>query len=284
MLGFLASYAYFSKEDIPLLRSRLYGAPLFADSGAFSARTLGMEINTALYAKWVWKNLGAFEVYANLDVINNVETSYANQTKLESKGLRPIPAIHCGDPMSALQRYIDDGHDYIALGGLVSGDNGTDVYDWIDKCFKTAGDKAVFHGFGFVRQEAMARWHWYSVDSSSWGSGHRFGQARLFDNGKFISIPLRDKEIIAKNADLIQTHNGDLERFLNSTWHWRDAADINAVSYYRMSEWWASKMGEVKRPNTPTASKAPILYLADGGAINIARAAYAIEKYKRKQI
>lgn len=147
-LGFLSSYAYFMKEDIPLLKSRTFGAPMFSDSGAFSARTLGIELSVESYAQWLLKTYSSWEVYANLDVIFDSISTYANQKYLEERGLKPLPVVHYGTSPSQVAKYIEEGHDYIALGGLANriGADPEVVRQWGKDCFAVADGAAVFHG------------------------------------------------------------------------------------------------------------------------------------------
>lgn len=284
-IGFLTSYAYFRKDNMRELKSRGFGAPFFADSGAFSARTLGLDLKASEYARWIMETSDVWEIYANLDVIFDSVATYKNQKYLESCGLRPLPVVHYGTPPSEVARYIEDGYDYIALGGLANriGADPQLVKQWAIDCFDVAGDSAVFHGFGFIRKEAILALPWYTVDSSSWTSGERYGSGKLFNGDTFTGVAFRDKEAIAKNADLILEHNGNLERLLAGHYSYRDATEINAVAYLKLSEWWSKTVGEVRRPNTPNAAVGPIVYLAGTGQHQIPRGAYAMEKYKRKK-
>ena len=124
---------------------------------------------------------------------------------------------------------------------------------WVTKCFQMAGKRAVFHGFGLTGWKPMSSFPWYSVDSSSWGKGFRFGKVPLFDEhkGRFIEIQLGDAKQWAKQANLVKSHGFD----------WRDFADrsrnerakicaISALAYLRAEKYLRSKFGPVYIPGT----------------------------------
>lgn len=153
---------------------------LFLDSGAFSAKTKGVEINLQEYIKFIKDNDDYIDHYANLDVIGSAEKSFENQLTMEKAGLHPIPCFHYGEPVEYLKRYIDK-YDYIALGGMVIGST-TALTDWLDYIFaeficdkKTFLPKVKVHGFGMTSLPLMLRYPWFSVDSTSWVLTGRFG-------------------------------------------------------------------------------------------------------------
>lgn len=125
------------------------------------------------YAEFVKEHQLGIDHYANVDVIGNPELTYRNQRYLEERGLRPVPAIHYGTDVAWLKRYIDDGHDYVAVGGLIGRINKEATRSWLDQCFSMMCDSSGMpvikcHGFGMTTFNAMLRYPWYSVDSTSW--------------------------------------------------------------------------------------------------------------------
>lgn len=152
---------------------------LFLDSGAFSAKTQGIEINLDEYITFVKEHLVYLSVYANLDVIGDAEATLQNQKRMESAGLKPLPCFHYGEPIRYLQHYIDN-YEYIALGGMVSGTSAS-LMPWLDDLFATyiCGSnglpKVKVHGFGLTSLRLMKRYPWYSVDSTSWVVTGRMG-------------------------------------------------------------------------------------------------------------
>ncbi len=152
---------------------------LFLDSGAFSAWSQKKEINIQDYIAFIKKHQSVIDVYSNLDVIGSAKKTYQNQLIMEKVGLHPLPTFHYGEDEKWLFRYIDMGHKYIALGGMVPIST-KDLGKWLDKifpltCDKNGMPKIKVHGFGLTSLRLMLRYPWYSVDSTSWVMTGRMG-------------------------------------------------------------------------------------------------------------
>lgn len=164
---------------------------LFLDSGAFSAKTQGTEINIQDYISFIKENEEFIDVYANLDVIGNAKDTYKNQRIMEKAGLKPIPVFHYGENIKWLERYLSKNYDYIALGGMVKT---TGLTSWLDNIWNNyltdekGFPKCKVHGFGLTNILMMYRYPWYSVDSTSWVVTGRLGAIYVprFEKGKWI--------------------------------------------------------------------------------------------------
>lgn len=184
----LESYHYIGKGDRMADAIRRYGDKIFLDSGAFSMHTQGITVDLESYADFIVKNSDIIEVASNLDVIGegNEEGTYKNQKTLESllqKRNSPLsiqPVHHARDKDEWLQRYLDEGYEYIFLGGMVP-ESTEYLRTWLDRMwgkYLTNPDgsaKVKVHGFGLTTLELMIRYPWYSVDSTSWVLASRFG-------------------------------------------------------------------------------------------------------------
>ncbi len=175
----LFSYFYFKKRNLDDVLHETFGdnlPPIIADSGAFSAFTQGKSVDVHEYADWLakWKHL--FTHYINLDVIHDLPASDRNMKILESKGLKPMPVFHGGEPIEALEEMCDQ-YPYIALGGVATGsDQGAPhITRWFIRAFEMAQGKSVYHALGMTYWPWLRDFPWYSVDSSSWLSAHRYG-------------------------------------------------------------------------------------------------------------
>ena len=268
----LISYWYYKNVDIEEMLYKYYTdieMDIFADSGAFSAMTQGVDITRKEYADWVkrWEHL--FTVYSNLDVIRNAEKTWENQQYMEDAGLKPLPVFHIAEKFDWLEKYIDN-YNYIALGGLVStGINYNKRMAWLVKCFRMANNKAVFHAFGVTTWEVMSSFMWYSVDSSSWGSGFRYGTISLFDHnkGKFNKLTLGDYNSCKQNAKLINSYGYDPMDFAVRERNDRNkVCAISALSYIKAEEYLRRRWGKVKLPGMGSGYKG---YLADSGGLSL---------------
>ena len=197
----LLSYHYFKKSNLTELMAKYFGdktPTIFIDSGAFSAATQGVEINMNEYCDFLKQFESMLTLYANLDVIGDPVKTYENQKTMEAAGLKPLPVFHTGESLDWLKRYIAEGYDYIALGGMVGyARDRKSLITWMSACFNEAAKskhKINFHGFGMTNWDLMRAYPWKSVDSSSWCSGFRYGQVYLFDDkiGRFYQVGLRD--------------------------------------------------------------------------------------------
>jgi len=145
---------------------------IFLDSGAFSAWSRKKEINIEEYIEFIKKNKSSLFCYANLDVIRNPEKSYENQKYMEKKGLNPIPVFHTHEDYKWLKRYLLEGYEYIALGGLAGGRNSvTFLIKHLDTCFNIINNinpTTKIHGFGIMNFLLLKRYPWYSVDSTTY--------------------------------------------------------------------------------------------------------------------
>ena len=176
----LVSFHYARKwnlDDIPF-------GKLIGDSGAYSARTQGAVVSIDELGEWATRWRHRLFWVAALDVAGDQKTTRRNwETMNRAYGLQSVPSIHAGDDPKMLDYYAERGCDLIGLGGLAGGiGSQKSGMRWLIQVFKYA-QKAWpgmrFHGWGLTT-DTTARLPFWSVDSSSWGAGYRYG-----------SIPLR---------------------------------------------------------------------------------------------
>ena len=268
-LRILLSYHYYKDTDLDALFAKYFTPPypdVFADSGGFSAMTQGVTIDINAYAAWVKRYKHLFAVYANLDVIGNPDATWRNQQTLEDAGLAPLPVFHTGTDFKWLEHYIER-YPYMALGGMVPYMKfPKKIMPWLIQCFRLAEGETVFHGFGATAWKVVSALPWYSVDSSSWGQGFRFGQVPLFDTkaGRFRDCALGDVEGCRALALLF----GELG------FDWRDFADrsrndrakicaVSALSYMKAERHLRRRHGEIVIPHREGAGEVLRLHLAD---------------------
>lgn len=268
-LRILLSYWYYKDTDLDTLFAKYFTPPfpdVFADSGGFSAETQGATISINEYADWVkrWQHL--FTTYANLDVIGNPEATAQNQAQLEDFGLAPLPVFHTGSEWRHLEA-LAERYPYIALGGMVPHMRFPKrIMPWLIKAFKLAKGKSVFHGFGATSWEIVSQLPWYSVDSSSWGQGFRFGQVPVFDErvGKFIKINLGDGAGWTKHAALVRRMGFDPVDFADRARNDRaKICAISALSYMMAERWLRRQWGEIYIPGNNSAGAVLRQHLAD---------------------
>lgn len=210
----LFSYHYAKKLDLPKYFKQFDPKPtVFADSGAYSAATLGAVIDRGKYAEWIKSGADYFDLVANLDVIGDAPATWRNQQWLEKQGLHPVPVYHALEDIKWLDRYIDAGYPLCGLGGCV-GIQVQYLMGFYQHCFDHVANRKSnlrFHGFGISSLEVLNAFPWYSVDSSSWGSGYRYARLRLFDpiTRRERAVQVFNARSVVANADLIKHYGED---------------------------------------------------------------------------
>jgi len=173
----LFSYYYHHEGDQPsakvVIADEQYKLDLFLDSGAFTAFEKDEDIDVEDYAAYVRNVQHRFTVCSSLDVIGDAQKSYDNCGALESSGCKVVPVFHAREDVRWLVRYLDEGYDYICIGGMVpeSARWRRAWLDWLYAEYLTNRDgtpRVKLHGFGLTSPPLMFRYPWYSVDSTSW--------------------------------------------------------------------------------------------------------------------
>lgn len=180
----LESYHYIGSQHY-IDHMRADDAKVFLDSGAFSAYTLGVEIDLPTYCDYIKRNMDLWRVEDGvvmasvLDGIGDPLKTYQNQLHMEQLGAKPLPCFHAGEDERYLEYYVQN-YEYITLGGMV-GSSTKQLCIWLDRMWErylTDGSgrpRLKVHGFGITAVPIVERYPWYSVDSSSWIQSAAFG-------------------------------------------------------------------------------------------------------------
>lgn len=159
---------------------------LCLDSGGFTMAQGGEPVTIEEYSAFLKEWEGYFDFVANLDVIGGTDShvlSSENQRALEELGHEPTPIYHYGEPFEVLEELVRS-YNYIGLGGLVRpGLAKVKKLNWLTRCFSIVNDQSQIHGYGVSDLEMVKQFPWYSVDSSTWLSGTRFGEWPPFHTG-----------------------------------------------------------------------------------------------------
>ena len=159
---------------------------LMLDSGAFSAWKQGLTINLDEYIAYIKRNEQWLHTYVNLDVIPGApgrratqeemeaaaKASYVNLKKMHKAGLSPMPVFHMGESFDWLHRLLDDGEEYIGIGGMGNATNNGQIH-FLDRVFTILTDQAgeamvKTHGLGVASFILLKRYPWTTCDATSW--------------------------------------------------------------------------------------------------------------------
>jgi len=161
------------------------------------------------YVEFIKTRGKQFDFYVNFDYTKDIQKVYEVQKKLEKMGINPMPIFHGDGKLDGLERYLDEGYNYIGTGSMANPrplwtekalyyDS---IFNLIQK-YETRGRKIKVHGFGITYPAAMWTWPWYSVDSTTWCMNGAMGR---------ILIPtirgLRAFHCSEREADLRQATN-----------------------------------------------------------------------------
>lgn len=216
----LYSYAYdITSDNEPkphVIETAAWGVELFSDSGAYTMHTKGKPVSIEKYAEYIWKHGKLYSTVANIDAIgggdDGAQRTWDNQKALEKLGVRPVPVFHCREPFKWLDRYLSEGYDRLALGGMVP-ESTPFLREWLDyvwgKHLTDADGRARLkvHGFGLTTIDLMRRYPWDSVDSSSWVLAGSFGGILLRNGDSLINVTMSDRPG-AEGGDLFSEAGG----------------------------------------------------------------------------
>lgn len=182
-LSVLYSYAYLKSdrylEQVLLILSEQGYINLLIDSGAFTAYMAGKPINLTEYIEACHRYKDRCFQYVMLDVLRDKVKSKENFKEMIRAGLNPMGVLTVDEDVEECKFYTTY-NDCLGVPG------GTQTKgDWIKKRFQdvdriTKG-KAKIHGLGYVKFPHLYQLPLYTVDSSTWVGGQKFGKITYFD-------------------------------------------------------------------------------------------------------
>ena len=212
----LESYHYIHKDSfVNAIRDR--GDKVFLDSGAFSAFTLGIEINLDRYCDYVKANQDilaeedGIPIVSVLDGIGDAHLTYENQIAMQERGVTPLPCFHAGEDERYLEWYVEN-YDYITLGGMV-GTSAQQLMIWLDRIWSKyllddAGKPLPPRGIGEIRVRGTLVCRGYldpSLDREAFDADGYFctGELGWVDADGYLTITGRLKDVIIRNGENI---------------------------------------------------------------------------------
>lgn len=101
---------------------------------------------------------------------------------------QPIPVWHRSRGKNEFFKMCDE-YPYVALGGLAAKEIKKDEYKYIPWFINEAHKRQCkIHGLGFTSVPLLQKYHFDSVDSSTWTIGNRCGCAYRYNDGKITRI------------------------------------------------------------------------------------------------
>lgn len=179
-----------SSQVISMLVDRQSEIRLLVDSGAFTAWKAGKTIKVDDYCNFLEKlPVTPFKYFA-LDVVGNPKETLKNYETMLARGFKPIPIFTRGEDPSVLEDYYKTS-DIVGVGGLVGTLRNK---GFVKGIMKIVGKRKV-HLLGFTSLPFLKLFKPYMVDSSSWESSGRYGNAPLY-LGRGLPIVMLTKDTV----------------------------------------------------------------------------------------
>jgi hypothetical protein len=286
-IAVLLSYHFWRDLDLDEALGLWPEHPLvFADSGAFSASTVGAEVDVHAYAEWLDRWRHHFAVACTLDVIGDEVATETNTRILEGHGHRVLPVFHTNEPWDYLERLVAE-YRYVGVGGMVPYKmREKALLRWLVQCFRVAeGTGTVFHGLGLTNPRMLAPLPFYSVDSSSWCAGLIYGRIHLYDGltGKIRPVQAGDRGALLRGDELRavgldpyevatpyygrRDPDGEKPAEVYRRQHTEEGA-ANLVAAAAQAEWWHARHAPVSVDGMPDG---PVTFLVAINPMDLGR-------------
>lgn len=191
------------------------------DSGAFTYMTgngsaVNWEEYIDKYASFINRNKVEKFIELDIDAIVGYEEVKRLRKVLEQKTNRqPIPVWHKSRGKDEFITMCEK-YPYVAIGGLVTKEIKRTEYKFFPWFINQAhSNGAKIHGLGLTNFDAMERYKFDSVDSSSWTSGNRFGHVCKFNGRRVVNIPTPQNKKISDSRLLAINNFNEWVKFAN---------------------------------------------------------------------
>lgn len=199
----LESFYYFQEWQIPLIKK---SEMFLLDSGAFTFMS-GKKSNDfdgylTRYIDFIKKHDVKFFFELDIDSVVGYEKVKQLRKRLEKEtGKKCIPVWHKSRGKDEFFKMCDE-YDYVAIGGIVTKEITKDQYPFFTWFLNEAHKRGCkVHGLGFTSIADLPKYHFDSVDSTSWKSGGRFGQLHIYKNGTIKTITQKSKRAVYRAID-----------------------------------------------------------------------------------
>lgn len=224
------SYITSKKIDIPILESFYYAdewtekiIPLLdnflLDSGAFTfmsntKKNIDWDDYLNKYINFINKNNVKLFFELDIDVIVGYKKVLEMRKILEEKtGKKCIPVWHKSRGLDEWKKMVKE-YDYVAIGGIVSKEITSKDYKYFTPMLKIAKENnCKVHGLGFTNLKGLEKYKFYSVDSTSWTTGNRFGSIYKFNGKTMIKYDKREGQRLADPREVAINNFNEWAKF-----------------------------------------------------------------------
>lgn len=193
--------SFYTFKNYAMLKNTIPQTDILIDSGAFTFMNGGGSPDTldAYLDEYIafcrdQKVTHFFEL--DVDVVKGLPWVERARTKLENAtGRQCIPVWHRSRGMEYYKALCRE-YSYIAIGGLVTKEIMRKEYAIFEPMLAYAKEhNCKVHGLGLTNFSAIKKYRFYSVDSTSWTSGHRFGTFYRYKDGELLQYKSKTKRV-----------------------------------------------------------------------------------------
>ena len=201
-IAILESFYYadeWTEKAIPLLDKFLL------DSGAFTfmsnvkdSKKVDFDAYLTRYINFINKNDVKLFFELDVDSVVGYEKVKQMRKRLESETQKKcIPVWHKSRGLEEWYKLTSE-YDYVAIGGIVSKEITRQEYKYFPKLLEIARENGCkVHGLGFTNLEGLKKYKFYSVDSTAWTTGNRFGSVYKFNGHTMVKYSKKDGQKLA---------------------------------------------------------------------------------------
>lgn len=204
-LNILESYYYLKDYTEFMTLIKQFGF-FILDSGAFTFMKNRVSVDWDRYINEYANFINSYgiELFFELDIDSIVgikETERLREKLYNLTGKKPIPVWH---KSRGKQYFINmcKEYQYVAIGGIVTREIPRNIYEaafpWFIRTAHEYGSK--IHGLGYSSINGLKKYHFDSVDSTTWLSGNMSGKVFRFNGNGMDIIPAAKGRKLKSNA------------------------------------------------------------------------------------
>lgn len=188
----LESFYYIQDWQVPYIKKFDF---FLLDSGAFTFMMnakdkahLDFDAYLTRYIEFINKHDIQHFFELDIDAVVGYEKVLELRARLEREtGKKCIPVWHRERGKDEFVKMCEE-YDYVAIGGLVGMGYNKKHYKYFPWFIKTAHEHgAQIHALGFTSIPGLKKYHFDSVDSTTWVSANKFGRLQLFRDGELVT-------------------------------------------------------------------------------------------------
>lgn len=154
------------------------------------------------YADFIKDNHIQHYFELDIDSIKGLEFTEKLRKRIESRcGIQCIPVWHKSRGKEYFEAMVKD-YSYVAIGGIVTKEIPTAKYERLFPWFISTARKndCKIHGLGYTATDKLHKYHFDSIDSTTWTVGQRFGEITKFYNGVIKRLSFRVGGVIQRKV------------------------------------------------------------------------------------